>query len=131
MTISPIPRLMHEGYVPATPPKGWRRSDMLIPKKTTDTVSTVSPYRERLAGEVLSALIETGHLEGVEDIMEGAVVISMKVTPELLHRLFFFGSDVEDLEEYDDDGHTALGEHDGREPEDYVASMSAGPEGVA
>ncbi len=129
MTISP--EMRQRGFVPASPPKGWRRANMLCPKKTSHDLRTFLPYRERLAGEVLAALIETGHLEGVEDIMEGAVVISMKVTPELLHRLFFFGSDVEDLEEDDDDGHTALGEHDGREPEDYVASMSAGPEGVS
>ena len=117
MTTSPIPRLMREGFIPTTSPKGWRRSDMLIPKKTSADLRQFQPYRERLAGEVLAALIETAHLEGVDRDKGGVAIITLEVTPRLLEQLFAFDTDVEDRE-------PDPPEKDGDE-EDYMASEEA------
>ena len=119
-------RLMREGFVPASPPKGWKRSDMLRPKSANPHVKTFLPYRERLAGQLLSALIDTAHIIGTTE--EGAAVVSIEVDKFTLRRLFMFDVDIEDLEAEEDDDSLTDKEDEGVAIDFSVATSGFGRE---
>ncbi len=102
MTRAISPEMRHRGFVPASPSKGWRRGDMLRPKPANpNRGSLFLPYREALAGRLLSALIDTAHI--ISTTEEGAAVVSIEVDKSTLRHLFMFDTDIEDLEPEEDD----------------------------
>ena len=127
-TLTTPPRLAREGFIAASAPKGWRRSDMLVPKSETVAPFPVTPRQlegalayaiGRLAPDevrVLSWIVEHADIIEVEGANTAFLLVA--ATPELLDTLAAFDTEAEDLELVceDEDDDPGGCEHDGREP---------------
>ncbi len=107
MTRAISPEMQRRGFVPASPSKGWRRSNMLMPKPTSngrrgfvpaiDTVALnwaladVTPIER----QALEYIVENADLIAVEG---GAGFLLIEAPPKLLDILATLGAEAHDRE---------------------------------